>query len=175
MSFQDAIRSVFQKYICFTGRARRSEYWYFCLLNWVVSAVLTALYESTDSSIFSLFLSLWNIGVFLPGLGVFWRRMHDIGRSGANIFWNFLPLIGQIILLVRLCKDSQPGMNRYGDSPKYPSGGYGPGSWGQGGYGQPGYSQPNYGQQNGYNPNGYNQNGYNPPNNGQNGSYDWKP
>ncbi len=83
MSFQEAIQSVFQKYICFSGRARRSEYWYFALLNWVVSAVLTAIARNFDSSLASLFLTLWNIGVFLPGLGVCWRRLHDIGRSGA--------------------------------------------------------------------------------------------
>lgn len=81
MSFQEAIQSVFQKYICFSGRARRSEYWYFALLNWAVSAVLTAIARNFDSSLASLFLTLWNIGVFLPGLGVCWRRLHDIGPS----------------------------------------------------------------------------------------------
>ncbi len=158
MSFQDAIASVFQKYICFSGRARRREYWYFVLLNWVVSAVLTAFIRYTDSDFPSLLLSLWNIAVFLPGLGVCWRRLHDIGRSGAWFFLNFVPLIGQIILLVLLCKDSQPGWNQYGDSPKYPSGGYGGGD-GQGGYSQGSYQQNPYGQ-----------------NGDQNsGSYDWKP
>ena len=62
MSFQEAIQSVFQKYICFSGRARRSEYWYFALLNWAVSAVLTAIARNFDSSLASLFLTLWNIG-----------------------------------------------------------------------------------------------------------------
>lgn len=91
MSFQEAIQSVFQKYICFSGRARRSEYWYFALLNWAVSAVLTAIARNFDSSLASLFLTLWNIGVFLPGLGVCWRRLHDIDRSGAWYFLNLIP------------------------------------------------------------------------------------
>ena len=158
LSFQQAITSVFQKYLCFSGRARRSEYWYFALLNWVVTAVLTAVVRNTDSSFASLLLSLWNIAVLLPGLGVCWRRLHDIGRSGAWFFLNLVPLVGQIILLVWLCRDSQPGWNQYGDSPKYPSGGYG------GGYGQGGY-----GQQGGYTQNPYGQNGSQ-----NNGSYDWK-
>ena len=168
MSFQDAIASVFQKYICFSGRARRREYWYFVLLNWAVGAVLTAFVRYSDSNSPSLLLSLWNIAVFLPGLGVFWRRLHDIGRSGAWFFLNFVPLIGQIILLILLCKDSQPGWNQYGDSPKYPSGGYGggygPGGCGQNPYGQGGYSQGSY-QQNPYGQNGSR----------NSGSYDWKP
>ena len=136
MSFQAAITSVFQKYVCFSGRARRSEYWYFALLNWAVSAVLTAFTRYTDSSFPSLLLSLWNIGVLLPGLGVCWRRLHDTGRSGAWFFLNLIPIVGQIILIIWLCGDSQPGWNRYGDSPKYLSGGYG-GGYGQGGYGIP--------------------------------------
>ena len=173
MSFQEAITSVFQKYLCFSGRARRSEYWYFALLNWAVTAVLTAFVRNTDSSFPSLLLSLWNIGVFLPGLGVCWRRLHDIGRSGAWFFLNFVPVVGQIILIIWLCRDSQPGWNQYGDSPKYPSGGYG------GGYDQGGYGQNSYGQQGGYTQNPYQQNPYG-QNNGQNGSqnsgsYDWKP
>ena len=164
MSFQAAITSVFQKYVCFSGRARRSEYWYFALLNWAVSAVLTAFTRYTDSSFPSLLLSLWNIGVLLPGLGVCWRRLHDTGRSGAWFFLNLIPIVGQIILIIWLCGDSQPGWNRYGDSPKYPSGGYG-GGYGQGGYGRDPYGQGNYDrstcQQNSYGQN--------------NGSGDWKP
>ena len=99
MSFQAAITSVFQKYVCFSGRARRSEYWYFALLNWAVSAVLAAIARNSDSSLASLFLYLWYIGVFLPRLGVCWRRLHDTGRSGAWYFLNLIPLVGQIILI----------------------------------------------------------------------------
>lgn len=169
MSFQAAISSVFQKYVCFTGRARRSEYWYFILFNWAVNLVLTALYRSTESAFVSTLMSLWSIGVFLPNLGVSWRRLHDVGRSGAWWFLNFVPLVGQIILLIWLCKDSQPGPNQYGDSPKYPSGGFG-------GYNPNGYTPNNgYNPNNSYNPNnGYNPNAYTPNNGGytpNNGSY----
>ena len=120
MSFQEAIQSVFQKYICFSGRARRSEYWYFALLNWAVSAVLTAIARNFDSSLASLFLTLWNIGVFLPGLGVCWRRLHDIGRSGAWYFLNLIPLVGQIILLIWLCKDASPAGTSTATAPSTP-------------------------------------------------------
>ena len=145
-------------------RARRSEYWYFALLNWAVSAVLTAFTRYTDSSFPSLLLSLWNIGVLLPGLGVCWRRLHDTGRSGAWFFLNLIPVVGQIVLLIWLCGDSQPGWNRYGDSPKYPSGGYG-GGYGQGGYGRDPYGQGKYDRST-YQQNSYGQN---------NGGCDWKP
>ena len=127
MSFQQAISSVFSKYVCFTGRARRSEYWYWTLLCAVVSGVLGEIYNVTDSSFISILSGLWSLGVFLPSLGVFWRRMHDIGKSGAWYLLNLIPLVGQIILLVWVCKDSQPGSNQYGPSPKYPApGGFNP-------------------------------------------------
>ena len=44
--------------------------------------------------------------------------MHDIGKSGAYFFLSFIPLVGIIILLVFLCKDSDPGENQYGPNPK---------------------------------------------------------
>lgn len=145
MSFQDAISSVFHKYVCFTGRARRSEYWYWSLLSCIVSAILGSIYNISENSFIGLLSTVWALGTFLPSLGVFWRRMHDIGKSGAWYFLNFVPLVGQIILLVWLCKDSQPGINQYGPSPKYPApGGYNPyGGAPNGGYNPYGYDPNN--------------------------------
>lgn len=120
MSFQEAIQSVFQKYICFSGRARRSEYWYFALLNWAVSAVLTAIARNFDSSLASLFLTLWNIGVFLPGLGVCWRRLHDIGRSGAWYFLNLIPLVGQIFCSSGSARTASPAGTSTATAPSTP-------------------------------------------------------
>ena len=47
MGFGEAIQSVFSKYATFSGRARRSEYWYFVLLQVIVTAVLNGLYSAT--------------------------------------------------------------------------------------------------------------------------------
>lgn len=120
MSFQEAIQSVFQKYICFSGRARRSEYWYFALLNWAVSAVLTAIARNFDSSLASLFLTLWNIGVFLPGLGVCWRRLHDIGRSGAWYFLNLIPLVGRSFCSSGSARTASPAGTSTATAPSTP-------------------------------------------------------
>ena len=85
-----------QKYIDFSGRATRSEYWWFFLANFLIAFVLGVLRLDTIASVYQL-------AVFIPGLAVFWRRMHDINRSGLNFFWIFLPLVGWIIVLVFLC------------------------------------------------------------------------
>ena len=117
MGFGEAIQSVFSKYATFDGRARRSEYWYFTLFQVLVSVVLIAL-SATGLLIFSAIQLAFILATLIPNLAVFWRRMHDIGRSGAYYFFNLIPFVGLIILLVWECQDSQPGANQYGPNPK---------------------------------------------------------
>ena len=118
MGFGEAVQSVFSKYATFSGRARRSEYWYFVLLQVIVTAVLNGLYSATESVAFSVILVLFDLALLVPSLAVCWRRLHDIGRSGAYYFFVLIPLVGWILLLVWMCQDSQPGENQYGPNPK---------------------------------------------------------
>lgn len=119
MTFQQAVQSVFAKYATFSGRARRKEYWYFVLFNAVVSIVIGALARTIGGENLERTLtSIWSLAVLIPGLAVVWRRLHDIGKSGAWWFLVFVPVVGWIILLVWLCQDSQPGENQYGPNPK---------------------------------------------------------
>ena len=117
MSFAEAVKSVFSKYATFSGRARRSEYWYFVLLTIIVSAVLSVL-GAVIGNIASLISGIWGLAILVPTLAVTWRRLHDIGKGGIWILIALVPLVGEIILLVFLCKDSQPGENQYGPNPK---------------------------------------------------------
>ena len=122
MTFQEAISSAFSNYANFSGRARTSEYWYFCLFNIIVSMVLSALMRLTAGSamfnIFRIIEVVYSLAVLIPGLAVAWRRLHDIGRSGAWYLLMLVPFVGVIVLLVWFCKDSQPGVNEYGPCPK---------------------------------------------------------
>jgi len=125
MSFQDAIRTCFQKYADFSGRARRSEFWWFVLLNSLVSTALGRLAEIGDgSSLFTALSGLWSLAVFIPGLAVAWRRLHDVGKSGANWFWLFLPIVGWVMLIVWYVREGQAGPNPYGPDPKQPDTAY---------------------------------------------------
>ena len=117
MSFSDAIKSVLSNYANFSGRARRSEYWYFVLLNIIVSVVLGVLAQILGP-IATLLSGVWSLAVLVPGLALVWRRLHDIGKSGIWILIALVPLVGEILLLVWFCKDSQPGENQYGPNPK---------------------------------------------------------
>lgn len=110
-----------QKYCSFSGRARRKEFWgfalFYLLLSWGVTLAsgLVFGFESTASSVL---LFLLGLVMFLPVLGVWVRRLHDIGKSGWWILFSLVPLVGSITLLVFACLDSQEGNNAYGPSPK---------------------------------------------------------
>jgi uncharacterized membrane protein YhaH (DUF805 family) len=150
MSLQGAIRNGFANYVRFSGRARRSEYWFWVLFTIIVSAitsVLDSLAGTSTSSGVGLFSTIAGLALLLPGLAVFWRRMHDIGKSGLWYLTLLIPvanIVFFVILIVWACKDSQPGSNQYGPNPKGIGGEYPgqPGQFGQYGgpaqYGQPG-------------------------------------
>ena len=123
MSMKEAVIHVLTNYATFEGRARRSEYWYFVLFNMVVHAalgLLGSIFFGSDSAsnLFTVLSSLYGLAVFIPNLAVTWRRLHDIGKSGACYFMILIPLVGPILLLVWLLRDSEPGSNAYGPNPK---------------------------------------------------------
>ena len=121
MGFMDAVKSVFGQYANFSGRARRSEYWYFVLFNFLISFVLGfigGLLGEKIGTVFTVISGLWSLVVLIPSLAVAWRRLHDIGRSGAYFLLILIPLVGAILLIVWFCQPGQPGDNQYGPDPK---------------------------------------------------------
>ena len=105
-------------YADFNGRARRSEYWYYTLMVVLISLVLSFLQSLTGWRLFSVISGLVSLAVLVPGLAICWRRLHDIGKSGAYYFIVLIPIVGWILMIVWLCQDSQPGDNQYGPNPK---------------------------------------------------------
>lgn len=119
--------STFKKYVQFSGRATRSEYWFFVLGNLLIYLTLfilglISIFISEYLAYFIYFLYLiFGLATFLPGVSVLVRRLHDIGKSGWWYFISAVPLAGPIILLVYLCTDSQEGQNEFGPNPKMTS------------------------------------------------------
>lgn len=105
-----------KKYVDFSGRARRSEYWMFVLFNILASAVALLLDVILATPL--AFSNLYSLAVILPGLAVAVRRLHDTDRSGWWLLINFVPVVGGIVLLVFFCGNSTPGENRFGANPK---------------------------------------------------------
>ena len=111
-----------KQYADFSGRARRKEYWIFSLINYIIIFFLYILQivmiESTLWLIFPIIFFLYAVAVFIPGLAVNIRRLHDIGKSGWWYLIYLIPIIGAIWLTVLMCLDSEPGENQWGENPK---------------------------------------------------------
>ena len=129
--------SFTKHYADFSGRARRSEYWGTVLFNGLIQAGLSIILSIVATILFSsieingevtfspLFFLLPDIPSYiygliwlLPGLAVAVRRLHDIGKSGWNLLWILLPIVGAIMLIYWYCQDSQPEENKWGANPK---------------------------------------------------------
>jgi uncharacterized membrane protein YhaH (DUF805 family) len=121
MSFQDAVRTCLtQKYADFSGRARRSEYWWFFLFNalvGLVASVIDSILGTRYGSGTGLVQTIVQLALLIPGIAVGARRLHDTGRSGWWLLIGLIPIVGWIVLLVFFVQDSQ-GENEYGESPK---------------------------------------------------------
>lgn len=115
----DYFKLALSKYADFSGRSRRSEYWYFQLATFllimgiiIVGAVLTGVTESpVFMSIAVILYMIIALGLMVPSLAVAVRRMHDTGRSG---WWILVPIANLIFSLT----DSEPGANKWGPNPK---------------------------------------------------------
>jgi len=121
MSFFDAIKSYFNNYATFKGRARRSEFWFTVLFTVLVSAALSIVFPGPTEMVWDMEVeqssaaeNLWSLATIVPSLAVTWRRLHDVGRSGKYFFFILIPIAGIIMLLIELTKDSQPEENAYG-------------------------------------------------------------
>lgn len=100
--------AVLTKYATFSGRARRSEYWYFALFSTIISIVLMIVDNILGVAIIG---SIYSLGVLLPSIAVGVRRMHDVNKSG---WFLLIPLYN----LYLLCIDGSRGENAYGEDPK---------------------------------------------------------
>jgi uncharacterized membrane protein YhaH (DUF805 family) len=117
MNFTQAISSGFQNYVNFSGRASRSEYWYWTLFAILVSIVTSGIdhliFPFMD---FSPLNSLAGLALFLPGLAVGIRRLHDLDRTGWWVLL-ILTIIGIIVLIAWFVMRGTVGPNRYGPDP----------------------------------------------------------
>jgi uncharacterized membrane protein YhaH (DUF805 family) len=121
---------AWKKYAQFSGRARRTEFWYFQLFQMIVAIVLVIpmmvlIVLSTQNSrlldvamLSALPFCLFAFAGILPSLAIMVRRLHDTGRSGWWYFISFVPLVGGIVLLIFTLLESEPGPNLYGPNPK---------------------------------------------------------
>lgn len=129
MTFGQAVRTVFSKYATFSGRAPRSEFWWWALFTWLGNIVLSMV----DSMLFGtvevvpgafsahtstpIFSSIFALVTLLPSLAVAVRRLHDTDHSSWWLLLWFIPVVGWIVLLVWFVTEGSRGDNRFGPDP----------------------------------------------------------
>ncbi|WP_133512838.1 DUF805 domain-containing protein [Candidatus Thiosymbion oneisti] len=107
---------VLKKYAVFTGRAHRTEYWMFLLINIIIAFAIGFIEGFMGSP--GVVGMIYSLAVLLPGIAVGVRRLHDTDRSGWWLLIGLIPIIGAIVLIVFFVQDSTPGQNRFGSNPK---------------------------------------------------------
>jgi uncharacterized membrane protein YhaH (DUF805 family) len=127
--FPAAVRRFFKKYATFSGRASRSEYWWWVLVSAAVGIVIniitgvagaagttTTAYGSAPGpgAAFGLILAVvWGLAVIVPSLALTVRRLHDVNQSGWLILIGLVPFLGAIALLVLTIMQSNPAGQRF--------------------------------------------------------------
>lgn len=137
MDLKQAVETGFRKYVVFSERACRSEFWYWTLFIWIVGIVLSIV----DSALFSPMpvdgsgplSGLFSLAVLIPNIAISVRRLHDLDKSGWWLLLIFIPLIGIIILIIWFVGRGTEGANRFGPDPL--AGDSGAGGSGAGGSG----------------------------------------
>ena len=121
MDITTAVKTCFNKYADFTGRARRSELWWFFLAITVVSIILTFI----DVSIFSgmaaeigVLSTIFGLATLIPSLAVGARRLHDTNRSGWWQLLLLIPFLGWLVVIYFFIVKGDVGDNRFGADPK---------------------------------------------------------
>lgn len=109
--FVDVLKN---QYADFSGRAIRSQYWYFVLFTFIISFVLGFL----DGMLFGrqILSLIFGLAILIPSIAIGVRRLHDLGKTGWWYFLVLFPIVGQIILLIWFCMKGQTTKNQYGDA-----------------------------------------------------------
>lgn len=124
MGFMEAVKmALFQRFVDFQGRSRRSEYWWFFLFQFlfsivgqIVIGILAAAIPILGAVLGIVFL-IALLALILPGIAVSIRRLHDLDKSGWWLLIGLIPLAG-LILLYWFCLTGTDGDNRFGSDPK---------------------------------------------------------
>jgi uncharacterized membrane protein YhaH (DUF805 family) len=142
VSFPDAVKMFFARYVDFQGRSMRSEYWWVYLFNLIIVAIWAVLFFALGGinmnteeisplgMILIALLVIYGLAIFIPSIALFVRRLHDINQTGwiylglvvASVI-PFVGMIASIAMIVIACIPGTKGPNKYGPDPANPTAG----------------------------------------------------
>ena len=120
MDFGSAISICFKKYFDFSGRASRSEFWYFVLFVTLLlfgAGILLGIFMPNNQSLDGVVTLFIYLPLIIPFIAVTARRLHDFGMSGWWQLTAYIPYVGliaSIILIVIFCMEGEKKKNKYG-------------------------------------------------------------
>ena len=104
----------------FKGRANRSEFWYFTLFYFIFGAIAYFIdvsflgYDPMDITSIGVLQIAYNLVLLIPSFSVTIRRLHDINKSGWNLLWMLIPLLGAVYIIILNILKGTDGDNKYG-------------------------------------------------------------
>ena len=121
MNFQTSIKTCFNKFAVFSGRASRSEFWFFVLfgfLGGIITVIIDVMilgYPYEENGPINL---IFSVALIIPSIAVAARRLHDINKSG---WWQLLwiTLIGGILLIIWHATEGENKKNKFGPPIKF--------------------------------------------------------
>jgi uncharacterized membrane protein YhaH (DUF805 family) len=122
-----AVKRFFKKYATFSGRASRSEYWWWTLVSVFVTLLLSGLsammsgdgsQPGAGASLMSILLLLWFLATIVPSIALTVRRLHDSNKSGWMYLLGLIPIVGPAIVLIFVLLPPDPAARQY-DRPEY--------------------------------------------------------
>ena len=116
MNFQTSIKTCFNKFAVFSGRASRSEFWFFVLfgfLGGIITIIIDVMilgYPYEENGPINL---IFSVALIIPSISVAARRLHDINKSG---WWQLITLtiIGIILLIIWFATIGSSKKNEHG-------------------------------------------------------------
>jgi uncharacterized membrane protein YhaH (DUF805 family) len=118
--FPAAVKRFFTKYATFSGRASRSEFWWWALVSFAVSIVLNIISAGATTAdgvptlgVGSILALIWGLATIVPSLALLVRRLHDGGFSGLLALLLLVPFAGAVAVLVLTILPSKPEGQKY--------------------------------------------------------------
>lgn len=125
MGFIESIKNGLNNFFNPYGRATRGQFWWYWLFMLIIAGVLGVIggfvsgHGGVEQTWVGIVFDVFSAIALASLLCAEIRRLHDIGRSGWNLCWSFIPFFGGLYVLYLLIKPSEAGPNRYGEPIDY--------------------------------------------------------